>query len=169
MIGGRLYCKEDANSVFSSRMKSKTREKERPTTITAACLSLYVYGSIGIIFSVILLLGSIIVASTSFLGSGLASIGLFALGGSVLIIALLGIIGGYMMWKSQENGGYVSVVSLFVGLVIAIFFYGASPSLPTLEICLIFSAINVVLLILIAIGWKSLSQFEPKQLDSNQR
>jgi len=166
MIGGRLYCKEDANSVFSSRMKSKVRENERPTAITIACVSLYVYGGIGIMFSVVLLLASVFLASIPILGSGVASIQLYAIGGSILIVALLGISGGYMMWKSQRNGGYVSAISLFLGLIIAIVLYASAPSLSALETCLTFSVINIVLLVLISLGWESFSQFEPRQLDS---
>jgi hypothetical protein len=35
-----------------------------------------------------------------------------------------------------------------------------------LETCLTFSVINIVLLVLISLGWESFSQFEPRQLDS---
>ncbi len=161
MIDGRLYCDGDADSASSSRARSWTGENERSATIPIASVCLVIYGVAGFIFSTIVLLAAYVGATaTSILQSaysfGLDSVGLYALGLSTFVVASFGTTGGYMMWKSQKNGGFVSVFSLLAGVVIASTLYGTLFSLPALEFCLAFSGINLGLIVLIALGWESL-------------
>ncbi|MEM1510448.1 MAG: hypothetical protein QW096_11350 [Thermofilaceae archaeon] len=127
--------------------------------ITITSLLFYIIGTLGIIVSIVsyyflyILIGGLI-GSFPVVGALVEFVSQILVGVLAFMIALslLRILSGYYLWKSLRVGGIlgiiVSIISLLIGLIIFILLYT--------YVNLLIIIINLVIIALIAIGWKEL-------------
>ncbi len=143
-------------------MESKTVEKTRPVTITAASLAFIIFGAVSIVVAV--LLGIAFSSIDSIFG-----IGIFIAVGIVFLIAIIGVldmVAGYGLWHMRRWASIMGMLLGILGLIIQNFYYfllfAATPYPSSIYSALSTGAgsslIDVILIVLIAISWKS---FEP--------
>ncbi|MEM2292506.1 MAG: hypothetical protein QXR45_15115 [Candidatus Bathyarchaeia archaeon] len=127
--------------------------------ITITSLLFYIIGTLGIIVSIVsyyflyILIGGLI-GSFPVVGALVEFVSQILVGVLAFMIALslLRILSGYYLWKSLRVGGIlviiVSIISILIGLIIFILLYT--------YVNLLIIIINLVIIALIAIGWKEL-------------
>ena len=154
-IGGKFYCKECAETLFErppqyvSRIQS---EKKRSATITVAAILFFIIGIIDVVGSLLTIAGGGLVSSIPILGffSGV----LIFLGFIILIFGVLEIVAGHWLWHSLRKGGTLGIILAILGVLastILILFVPPMASIEAIDVI-----INVVLIILIAVGWNTL-------------
>ena len=163
-IGGKLYCKEDADRVFSP-LKREAEEveltpSERPMRLAVSSFFMVLYGIFGIGLSIVFLLAGF---ATGFVSSApglnalaLASVGVLALGGLFLVMGIVGVISGVWLWGGKPYGIYSGIPLLVIGLLIAIILAGSVHALAAWEISAAIIAANGALLILLFACWHRL-------------
>jgi len=131
---------------------------QRGAAISIGSVLFYIFGALGTIGSIFLLIASLTLPSLGgipFIG-GLTKVAAWILatfGAILLIPSVLAIIAGYLLWKGRRSGGIMgSVVSPIVLVVcVIILLY------PVLWVAGIFGiAVSTVLMILVALGWTNL-------------
>ena len=169
MIGGKLYCKEDADKVFGSTQTPQDNQgmvsaSRRSTAITVAFIIFYIIGILGIIGGIgIIVLGILIGAlsgiSDLLAGSPIGFLGVISAavtgwGVLFLVVSSLYILAGAWLRRSLKRGGLMGIAILITSIVAAIV------ALPVPVIGGPLSAVSVgvdtLILILIAAGWRSL-------------
>ena len=135
------FCK----SCGEELLPQKTDKIEKPVVIVIAAILFCIMG----IFEV--LSGLIIAAVGPIVGTELSSIiGGFAIvfGGIFVVAGVLDIAAAYGLWELKKWGGILGIILCIIGLLL---------SLPFVAIDYGFSVIlNLVMIILIAMGWNSL-------------
>ena len=124
----------------------------RPASITIASILFYIFGILGIIGSLAILGGGSIIFSVPYVG-WLASDVLVAIGIIGFIIYLLYLLAGYWLWHSQRKGGIVGIIVSVLDILISIpmILIHAFTVLTGISVL-----IDIVLIVLIAVGWSSL-------------
>jgi hypothetical protein len=139
-------------------------EKIRPITITVASTAFIIFGLVTIVYAV--LLGIALSSATN-----LAEAGALVAGGLISLIAVLGTldtVAGYGLWYMKRWAAVMGMLLGIFGLIFQNFFYYlilAENYYPTYPSSLSLSYagagspwVDILLIILIAISWKS---FEP--------
>jgi hypothetical protein len=138
-------------------------EKARPITITVASIAFIIFGLVTIVFAV--LFGIALFS----LATNLSDVGAFVVGGLIFLIAVLGIldtVAGYGLWHVKRWAAIMGMLLGVVGLIFQNFFYylilGVT-NYATYSPSVIYAGagspwVDILLVLLIAISWKS---FEP--------
>lgn len=143
-------------------MESKNVEKIRPITITAASLAFIIFGVVTIVYAV--LFGIALSSLDSISGTGvIVAVGILFL---IVVIGILDVVAGYGLWHMKRWASIMGILLGIFGLIVQNFYYliFAATSYPTYAYSTLSFAstgsplIDIVLVILIAISWKS---FEP--------
>jgi len=124
----------------------------RPASITVASILFYIFGILGIIGSLILLGGGSILYGVPYVGWLTGGV-FIAFGIIGLIISILDILAGYWLWHSLRKGGIIGIIVCVLSIIVSIPEL-LIPSMAALTGVSIL--IDIVLIILIGIGWKSL-------------
>lgn len=164
-IGGKLYCKDDADRVFGPKKRAPKEEigivqNERPMRVMVTSVLYFLYGAFGIGIGLIFIgagFASGIVSSLPGASSvEYTSIGLLGLGGVLLVMGILGIICGVWLWKVQTLGAVVGIPLLIGGLAIATLLMKFFPILTFYEIGGTVWVVNMILLITMISSWTRL-------------
>jgi hypothetical protein len=163
-IGGKLYCKEDADRVFSplkeEAEQAQIEPMERPMRFSVSSVLTILYGLFGIGLAILFLAAGFatgFVSSVPSLDSwALASVGLLALGGLFLVMGILGVISGIWLWSSKILGIYSGIPLLVIGCIVAIALGSSVQTLATWEISGTILAVNITLLTLLFGCWHKL-------------
>jgi hypothetical protein len=133
--------------------------RERPTSITVASILFYIFGILSIV-------GSLIAIGVGAVGAAFGGMPIFgpaiSLAGAIililglvsLIISVLCIVAGYWLWRGLRKGGVLGIIICILDIIMSIPF-SAIPVFGAIGIVSIL--IDIVLVILIAIGWSGLS------------
>jgi hypothetical protein len=170
-IGGKLYCKADADRVFSP---AATRDVpvvqiERLLRVTISSILFVIYGLVGIGFSFLFIIGGFVLGGiATFAGSfvsynpfaGDASIGFLMLGGIFLFMGIIGIVCGYWLWRMQIWGASIGMVLLTIGMVLALIPLLSVRNLITGEITGTVWLGNIAMMIMLFFSWPRLMQPE---------
>ena len=124
----------------------------RPASITIASILFYIFGILGIIGSLAILGGGSVIYSVPYVG-WLAGGVLVAIGIIGFILYLLYLLAGYWLWHSQRKGGIVGIIVSVLDILISIpmILIHAFTVLTGISVL-----IDIVLIVLIAVGWSSL-------------
>lgn len=162
-LAGRLYCKADADRVFSSRKEIGVVGIEKPMRVQVASVFFFLYGAFGVVSGIILVaagFASGLIASVPFYGSvALASLGLLGFGGLLLAMGIVGVICGVWLWRVQVWGAAIGIPLLIAGMIVPLFFVTVGPSLVTFEFMATIWVINVLLLVILMFSWGKLRSF----------
>ncbi|MGA2664274.1 MAG: hypothetical protein ABSF83_04955 [Nitrososphaerales archaeon] len=135
-IGGKFYCKQDANRVFgrNKAQLSKNAEPERGAVLTAGSILTYLMGGGAVLLSCVVLFAGILAGSLS--GGGLFSslfepdisflgpvlnytqVTIILIGLGVMVFGSMGIAAGFYLWKTAVGGTIVAIVFGVLGLVV---------------------------------------------------
>jgi hypothetical protein len=134
-LGGRLYCKEDADRLFDSSRSSVVAKPPRSRGVGVVLGSIFAYtlGSISAVISFAILFQAIISGASKgvsffagLFGQDLSFLGalqqypsgeLIGIGAGVLFLGSFGIAAGYYMWKPTKIGAVLSIIFGILGLV----------------------------------------------------
>jgi hypothetical protein len=161
-IGGRLYCKADADSVFSKQGKQGV-SIQRTMRVEIASVFFLLYGIFGIGIGLVFLVAGFVtglVSSIPFYPSQVpASLGLLGLGGLLLVMGILGVICSVWLWRVQVWGAAVGIPLVLVGIIIGWFLVASSPVLITYELTVTIWTVNASLFALLVASWSKLQSF----------
>ena len=154
-IGGKFYCKECAEKLFEHPPHYVPRmqlEKKRSASITIAAILFFIIGILDVIGSLLMIAGGGSVSSIPIFGffSGV----LMFLGFIILIFGVLEIVAGHWLWHSLRKGGTLGIILAVLGVLASTILILLVPPIASIEAIDII--INVVLIILIAVGWNTL-------------
>jgi hypothetical protein len=162
-IAGKLYCKNDADRVFSTFSKeqeSKPAMVERPMRVMVSAVILVIYGLIGVGLSVIVILAGFVTgAMQSVMPNDIvtvASIGLIVLGGCLLVMGLLGIVSGWWIYQGKVWGAAVGVVLNGVGIMIITILAAMFHALTLGELAGLIWVGNISIAVLLLSSWNKL-------------
>lgn len=153
-IGGKFYCKEDAEKIFERAPQYVARIEptgRRSTSITVAAILFFIFGILEVVGSLPVMTAGGFVSYLPFFGflGGLLAL----LGFIVMIVGILDIVAGYWLWGSLRKGGVLGIILAILGILTSIPFLLIPGWFALSVITLI---INIVLIILIAVGWDTL-------------
>ena len=161
-IGGKLYCKADADRVFSSQ-KEAVAIAPSPMRTQVASIVFFLYGAFGIIVGLLFTLtgfASGIAGSIPFYGSlVLTSLGLLGFGGLLLLMGIFGLICGVWLWRVQIWGAAIGIPLLAIGMIITAFFVLVGPSLFAFELMMTVWVVNFLLVVVLVFSWGTLRAF----------
>lgn len=163
-MGGKLYCKTDADRVFSQKKAVEAPHLERPMRVMISSVLFVLYGLVGIGLGFMFVAGGFatgLVASMPMAGlfnngATLASLGLLGVGALLLAMGAFGMISGVWLWRMQIWGAVVGSVLLIIGMIIPLFIVITSPVLITYEFLLLVWGVNFVMLVLLIGSWGKL-------------
>ncbi len=162
-IGGKLYCKTDADTVFGSRKGAEVTSMAKPMRAQVASVFFFLYGAFGVGVGILFVIAGFLsglVSSVPFYGSlALTSLGLLGFGGLLLAMGIVGIICGVWLWRVQVWGAAIGIPLLIVGMVIGLFFVITVPNLVTFELTMTIWVVNVILLAILAFTWGRMKSF----------
>lgn len=169
-IGGKLFCKADADRVFSSAKEREIAvEVERPLRVTLSSILFVIYGLIGIGLSFLFIIGGFVmgglVSAGSYVGvfnpfGEFASLGAVLFGGILLLMGIAGIVCGWWLWRMQIWGAAIGIALLVIGMTLALIPSAAAASLVTGELTGVVWAGNVAMMVLLIFSWPILSKAE---------
>jgi len=131
---------------------------QRGAVISAASALFFIYGALGIIGSIFLLVASVTQSSIS----GLPLIGelaniaawiLVTFGAILLAPSILALAAGYLLWKSKRSGAILGIIIAAVTMaVLAVMLL-----YPVLYIAgIVGIALSIILIVLVGAGWRRL-------------
>ena len=135
-LGGRIYCKEDADKAFSRRNTPEAKQGPvRGVGIALGSVFAYLLGGIAALVGFILIFSAMVSGDTGggglfsslldpsfpFLGSvqQYPSTTLTTLGAALLIFGFFGIAAGFYIWKPSRAGAVMSIAFGVIGLAAA--------------------------------------------------
>jgi hypothetical protein len=143
------------------------RERPRALPITITSGALIIYGLAGFAFGLLAfmvgLLSSLSIEPFTIGSGGNTATSLTAthyntiLGAMSLTVAVAGIISGTMLLSSRKTGGKIALIPLVGGLSVPPFFDYLgyqNPAIPLISLSMVLT--NIAVLILLALGWKTL-------------
>jgi hypothetical protein len=168
-IGGKLYCKADADRVFSP---AATRDVpkvqiERPLRVTISSILFVIYGLVGIGLSFLFIIGGFVLGGIATFAGGLAyynsfagnaSVGFLLLGGVFLFMGVIGIVCGYWLWRVQIWGASIGMVLLAIGMALALIPLLSVRNLITGELTGTVWLGNIAMMILLFFSWPRLAR-----------
>ena len=161
-VGGKIYCREDANQMYSKRTVVNAIGRQAPKRgfgVVVGSIFSYILGGVAAVISFLLIYDSIISPSSggasgffSLLYLNLSFLGhlqaynngsILNLGIGLLIFGCLGIAAGYIMWRPSRAGAVVSVVFGIIGLVAAFELASISASQLLVDLWFVFSGLTI--------------------------
>jgi len=170
-VGGRFYCKEDADRVFgmSEAKRLKNPEPERGVVLTAGSILTYLMGGGAVLLSCVVLFAGILAGSLnggglfsslfepdiSFLGPVLnyTQITIILIGLGVMVFGSIGIAAGFYLWKTAVGGTLVAIVFGVLGLLVGFALGSLSVSAALVDAWFI---ANVLVIALALVGLRQL-------------
>lgn len=134
-------------------MNETAKAIERPGTIAAAAILLIVFGVIGIILGVLIVVAAPLVTEVY---GGKTAVTAAAIGAITIIFSFLEVIAGWLLWNLKRSGGILAIILSAVGLIISfIKIPNESADVYIAGIAISFSFL-VLIVTLIALGWEKL-------------
>ena len=134
-VAGKLYCKEDVRKIITE----EKRAPRRVASITVASVLFYMFGIFGIIGSIFLLVFTPALAIKNF------------------FFSTLGIAAGYWLWNSRKKGGILGIILCIRGILLGpgeTMMEAEALGIPNWEFYAgIDILLNILLIVLIALGW----------------
>jgi len=163
-IGGKLYCKTDADQVFSPVMSRQEVVEEAPSErsagIIVSSVLFIIYSLFGIGLSVIVIIAGFAAGTFSTVSTyssmALTSIGLLSLGGVLLLMGIVGVVCGWWLWNKRLLGAEIGIPLLVMGIVIITILAGMFPTLTSAEIAGAVWITNLLIIILLFFTWPKL-------------
>lgn len=131
---------------------------QRGAVVSAASVLFFIYGALGIIGSIFLLVASVAQSSISGLPliGALANIAAWILatfGAILLAPSVLALAAGYLLWKSKRSGAILGIVIAAVAMaVLAVMLW-----YPVLYVVgIVGMAVSIILIVLVGAGWRRL-------------
>jgi len=136
-IGGKFYCKDDADRVFGRKLTTRvvSGEKERGAALMAGSILSYLVGGIAVVLSCFVLFAGILAGDMggknlftnlftpyfSFLGPLLnySQSSLIFIGLGVMVFGAIGIAAGFYLWRPVIHGAVFAIVFGIMGLILA--------------------------------------------------
>ena len=171
-IGGRLYCKSDADKVFGPAAEGagSTALVVRPLRVTAGSILFAIYGVVGIGLSFIFIIGGFFIGGIANLYSPFypagefASIGVILFGGILLVMGIFGLVCSWWLWRMDLWGAAIGIALLAMGMVFATIPALIAPTLSTGELAGVVWASNVSMIILLSFGWARISRGQSEEI-----
>ena len=167
-IGGKLYCKTDADNVFGGLQREKEEIDEigvapsqRLLRVSVSSILFYIYGLIGIGLSFLFILAGFAVGAVGDLAPSTfasTSIGILVLGGILLLMGIIGVICGWWLWNNRLLGAVVGIPLLAAGIIIVTTLAAQFPTLSSGEIAGTVWVGNISMTILLFFSWHKLKQ-----------
>ncbi len=134
-IGGRFYCKEDADRAFGTRLRARgaSGEPERETVVMAGSILAYLLGTVALVLSCFVLFAGIMAGDFAggffsnifrpdfaFLGPILtySQATIIYIGIGVMVFGSIGIAAGFYLWKRSMGGALIAIVFGVLGLIV---------------------------------------------------
>jgi hypothetical protein len=172
-LGGKLYCKPDADAVFKEQKEkvaaetATKHESARPMSLTVASILLVIYGIAGIVASIAIIgtgvavggyssLGSVIGSSAVATGLETSSIAIYLFGVIYLFVSVSAIIAGWWLWRTNWRGALLSYLPIGLTLLVGAVLIGLSRNLFAVEISSLLFGWGIVMCILIIMGRNSI-------------
>ena len=73
-----------------------------------------------------------------------------------ITLGVVGLLASYLLWRSRKLGGYLAISVVVVGILSGLLSYGMIPGPTWLFLLAIGSMLNVMIIVLIVLGWNSL-------------
>lgn len=162
-IGGKLYCKEDADRVFGSKKEEvESVSVMRPMRVLVVSVFFFLYACFGIVVGFLFIyagfLSGVILGFPGSTDFASTSVGLLGFGGLLLVMGILGAICGLWFWKVQTWGAVVGIPLLIGGLALASSLVVSFRELFFYEVAGTVWVVNVALLIILLASWTKLSK-----------
>ena len=167
-IGGKLYCKTDADNVFGSLQREKEEIDEievapsqRLLRVSVSSVLFFIYGLIGIGLSFLFILAGFAVGAVGNLAPSIlvsTSIGILVLGGILLLMGIIGVICGWWLWNNRLFGAAGGIPLLVAGILIVTVLAAQFPTLSSGEIAGTVWVGNTLMMILLFFSWRKLKQ-----------
>ncbi len=137
-IGGKFYCKDDADKVFGRKLTARvvSGEKNRGTAVMAGSIFAYLVGGVAVIVSCFVLFAGILAGDFggnnlfgnlfspdfAFLGPILtySQSTIVFIGLGVMVFGAIGIAAGFYLWRPAISGALVAIVFGILGLIVAV-------------------------------------------------
>jgi hypothetical protein len=149
-----------------------TVKQEKSTSITAAAILFFIFGILGTGGSLFLIAGSIAFGILPLIGLGGIIPGFIGI--AWFIIAIFTIVAGIELWRSRRIGGVIGMVSSMISIgaimtfaILAMYPFSGDPGIAAfarlilgslfLTPVILLVALNLISIILLIIGWKSLT------------
>ena len=160
-LGGKLFCKNDADKAFEKRSSDSIRDTQTPVKVSSTRGL-----PISIVSILFYVLGFFIIAMFFFGISVGVEIDLLT--GYAIIIGVLDIFAGNWLWKGLKKGGQLGIIILIIDLIVTsvLSYYESIAVLSEFDIMTsgFFIGVIVIMLVLLIIGWGKLktNQFCPQ-------
>lgn len=155
----------------SNTMASITEKSERGMANTVNAVMFVAYGIFGMALGVALLISAFTLGGNSSLPSlgsmGIASLGVFVVGGLLIVMGACGIVAGAWVWGANPHGIWLGSPLLGIGIVVALFIMLIGRNIVSLEIGATFLGINVIMLALAGIGWDTIKGIEDAEFENS--
>ncbi len=152
-------------------MASITEKSERGMANTVNAVMFVAYGIFGMALGVALLISAFTLGGNSSLPSlgsmGIASLGVFVVGGLLIVMGACGIVAGAWVWGANPHGIWLGSPLLGIGIVVALFIMLIGRNIVSLEIGATFLGINVIMLALAGIGWDTIKGIEDAEFENS--
>jgi len=163
-IGGKLYCKEDADRVFGNPKKESPRIEAsvvRPLRLSLLTIFFAIYGAFGIGLGIFFMSAGFISGVAADLPeyspvTTQVSIGLMGLGALLLVMGIAGMVCAWWLWKAQKWGAVVGIPLLLGGWAIITTLAVLYPSVSFSELAFTIWAANGILLAGLLLSWYNL-------------
>ena len=163
-IGGKLYCKDDADRVFAPRKEEipEIIKVGRAMRVTVASVFFFMYSGVGIGIGILFIAAGyasgVFAGVPGFSSIAVTSIGLLGFGGLLVVMGILGVVCGLWLWKSQLTGVIVGIPLLLGGVAIASILVALYPTLIFYEVGGTVYFVNGTLFILLAGSWSKMER-----------
>jgi hypothetical protein len=136
-IGGKFYCKDDADRVFGRKLSAReaTGAPERGAVVMAGSVFAYLLGGVAIVLSFFVLFAGILAGDlgsgndifTGLLRPDLDFLGpilkysqgtIIFIGIGVMVFGCIGIAAGFYLWRPAVGGALIAIVFGVLGLVV---------------------------------------------------
>jgi hypothetical protein len=136
-IGGKFYCKDDADRVFGRKLTTRVvaGEKERGAALMVGSILAYLVGGVAVVLSCFVLFAGILAGDLggndvfsnlftpyfAFLGPVLnySQSALIFIGLGVMVFGAIGIAAGFYLWRPAIHGALFAIVFGIMGLILA--------------------------------------------------
>jgi hypothetical protein len=173
-VGGKFYCKQDAEKAFMNRLTTKLDpEQERAPAVMAGSIVAYLLGAVAIVLSFFVLFAGIMAGD--FAGGFFSNLfdpdfnwlgpiltypqgTIIFIGIGVMVFGSIGIAAGFYLWKRAMGGALIAIVFGILGLIVG--FGLESISVSSLIVDVWFVA-NIVAIALGLIGLREIMLHPP--------
>ncbi|MGA2198914.1 MAG: hypothetical protein ABSG45_03150 [Nitrososphaerales archaeon] len=170
-LGGKFYCKDDADRVFGRRLTARARSgaPQRSAVVMAGSLLAYLLGGLAVVLSFFVLFAGILSGD---LGSNDIFSSLFRpyvdflgpilnytqgtiifIGIGVMVFGCIGMAAGFYLWRPAVGGALIAIAFGILGLVVG---FGLNSITTNMDLVDAWFAVNVLVIALGLIGLREL-------------